>query len=84
MLRLSDFNYYLPKNLIAQYPLKERDLARLLVLNRKKQTIEHRVFKDIINYLNPNDLLVLNNTKVLPCRLRGNRLTGGKAEVLLL
>jgi S-adenosylmethionine:tRNA ribosyltransferase-isomerase len=84
MLRLSDFDYYLPKNLIAQYPLKERDLARLLVLNRKKQTIEHRVFKDIIDYLKPNDLLVLNNTKVLSCRLRGNRLTGGKVEVLLL
>jgi S-adenosylmethionine:tRNA ribosyltransferase-isomerase len=84
MLRLSDFDYYLPKNLIAQYPLKERDLARLLVLSRKKQTIEHRVFKDIIDYLNPDDLLVLNNTKVLSCRLRGNRLTTGKVEVLLL
>jgi len=84
MLRLSDFDYYLPKNLIAQYPLKERDLARLLVLNRKKQTIEHRVFRDIIDYLNPDDILVLNNTKVLSCRLRGNRLTGGKVEVLLL
>jgi len=84
MLRLSDFDYYLPKNLIAQYPLKKRDLARLLVLNRKKQTIEHRVFKDIIDYLKPDDLLALNNTKVLSCRLRGNRITGGKVEVLLL
>jgi len=84
MLKLSNFDYTLPKELIAQYPLKERDNARLLVLNRKKPKLEHRVFKDIIDYINEDDLLVLNNTKVLPARLFGHRLTGGKVEVLLL
>ncbi|MDI6759037.1 MAG: tRNA preQ1(34) S-adenosylmethionine ribosyltransferase-isomerase QueA [Candidatus Omnitrophota bacterium] len=84
MLKLSDFDYDLPKELISQYPLKERDTSRLLVLNRKKQTIEHRIFKDITDYFNKGDLIVLNNTKVLSCRLRGTRLSGGKVEILLL
>lgn len=84
MLKLSDFDYNLPQELIAQYPLKERDACRLLVLNRAKGTIEHRVFKDIINYLNKDDLIVLNDTKVLRARLKGSRLTSGKVEVLLL
>lgn len=84
MLKLSDFNYNLPKELIAQYPLRKRDAARLLVLNRKKGLIEHRIFKDITGYLCKDDLLVLNDTKVLPARLKGQRLTGGKIEILLL
>ena len=84
MLRLSDFDYKLPRELIAQYPPEERDTCRLLVLERKKKKIEHRVFKDIGDYLNKGDLLVLNDTKVLPCRLFGRRKTGGKVEVLLL
>jgi len=84
MLKLSDFDYSLPAELIAQYPLKQRDAAKLLVLNRQKQTIEHRVFKDILDYLNKNDLVVLNDTKVLPCQLIGRRPTGGRVEVLLL
>jgi S-adenosylmethionine:tRNA ribosyltransferase-isomerase len=84
MLKLSDFDYSLPKELIAQYPLKKRDAARLLVLHRKVGRIEHRIFKDIIDYLKPDDLLVLNNTKVLPARLIGSRITGGKVEILLL
>lgn len=84
MLKLSDFDYTLPKELIAQYPLKERDAARLLVLNRKDNTIKHYIFKNIIDYLGKDDLLVLNDTKVLPSRLKGFRLTGGKVEVLLL
>jgi S-adenosylmethionine:tRNA ribosyltransferase-isomerase len=84
MLRLSDFDYNLPKELIAQYPLKERDKARLLVLDREKGTIEHAVFKDILDYLKKDDLLVLNDTKVLPSRIKGKRKTGGKVEVLLL
>lgn len=84
MLRLSDFDYDLPKGLIAQYPLKERDACRLLVLNRAQGTIEHRMFKDIINYVSRDDLMVLNNTKVLRARLKGSRLTSGKVEVLLL
>jgi len=83
-MRLSDFDYSLPKELIAQYPLKRRDLARLLVLDRKKKSIKHCIFKEIINYLNKDDLLILNDTKVLPCRLKGRRLTGGKVEILLL
>jgi S-adenosylmethionine:tRNA ribosyltransferase-isomerase len=84
MLKLFDFDYNLPKELIAQYPLLERQAARLLVLNRQKQSLEHRVFKDIVDYLNKGDLIVLNDTKVLPCRLIGKRATGGRVEILLL
>lgn len=84
MLKLSDFDYTLPKELIAQYPLTERDTARLLVLNREDGKIEHRIFKEISDYLRRDDLLVLNNTRVLPSRLQGQRLTGGKVELLLL
>jgi S-adenosylmethionine:tRNA ribosyltransferase-isomerase len=82
-MKLSDFDYDLPKDLIAQYPLKERHKARLLVLNREKGAIEHLLFEDILNYINKDDLLVLNNTKVLTCRLMGRKATGGKVEVLL-
>lgn len=84
MLKLSDFDYNLPKELIAQYPLVKRDTARLLVVNRKKLTLEHRIFKDITDYLKKYDLLVLNDTKVLPSRLFGHKTTGGKVEVLLV
>ncbi|MDD4980333.1 MAG: tRNA preQ1(34) S-adenosylmethionine ribosyltransferase-isomerase QueA [Candidatus Omnitrophica bacterium] len=83
-MQLSDFDYPLPKELIAQYPLEERDTARLLVLDRKRATIEHRIFKDIRDYLQAGDLLVLNNTKVTPSRLIGSRSTGGRVELLLL
>jgi S-adenosylmethionine:tRNA ribosyltransferase-isomerase len=83
-MKLSNFDYTLPKELIAQYPLKERDSARLLVLDRRQGTIKHRIFKDIVDYFRKDDLLVLNDTKVIPCRLKGRRLTGGKVEVLLL
>jgi S-adenosylmethionine:tRNA ribosyltransferase-isomerase len=84
MLELSDFDYNLPGELIAQYPLKDRTAARLLVLKRKDGVIEHSVFKNIKDYLRPDDLLVLNNTKVLPARLLGCRISGGKVEVLIL
>jgi len=84
MLKLSDFDYRLPRELIAQYPLKKRDSARLLLLNRKKRTIEHRNFKDITSFLSKDDLIVLNDTKVLPARLQARRETGGKVEILLL
>lgn len=84
MLKLSDFDYILPKELIAQHPLTERDTARLLVLNRKDGKIEHHIFKDIADYLHKDDLLILNDTKVLPGRLKGRRLTGGKVDILLL
>jgi S-adenosylmethionine:tRNA ribosyltransferase-isomerase len=83
-MKLSDFDYNLPKELIAQYPLKERDTCRLLVLDRNRGMIEHRIFKDIADYLRAGDILVLNDTKVLPARLYGRRQTGGKVEVLLL
>lgn len=83
-MKLSDFDYILPQELIAQYPLKERESARLMVINRNKGTIEHRFFKDITEYLCKNDLLVLNDTKVIPARLFGSRITGGKVEILLL
>lgn len=82
-MKLSDFDYELPKDLIAQYPLKERHKAKLLILNRASGLIEHRLFEDILNYINKDDLLVLNNTKVLTCRLMGRKATGGKVEVLL-
>lgn len=83
-MELSDFDYTLPKDLIAQYPLKERDIARLLILDRKQGTIRHCYFKNISDYLHCDDLLVLNNTKVSPSRIIGSRLTGGKVELLLL
>ena len=83
-MKVSEFNYELPKELIAQHPYDKRDEARLMVLDREKQTIEHKVFKDIIDYLNPGDCLVINNTKVLPARLYGEKDTGAKIEFLLL
>ena len=83
-MKLSDFDYNLPKELIAQYPLKERDTSRLLVLHRKEAKIEHCIFKDITGYFKKDDLLVLNDTKVLASRLIGRRLSGGRVEVLLV
>jgi len=83
-VNVSDFNYELPKELIAQHPYDKRDEARLMVLDRKTQSIEHKLFKDIIDYLNPGDCLVINNTKVIPARLYGKKDTGAHVEVLLL
>lgn len=84
MLTLKDFNYELPKELIAPYPVPKRSEARLLVLDRKTRKLEHRIFKDLVEYFTPGDLLVLNNTKVLPARLFGRKPTGGRVEALLL
>ena len=79
------FDYDLPKELIAQSPLPDRDSCKLMVVNRQKKTIEHKHFYDILDYLNPGDVLVRNNTKVLPARLIGVKVeTKGKVEVLLL
>ena len=72
-MKLSDFNYYLPEELIAQTPLEKRDESRLLVLNKKTGEVEHKIFKDIIEYLNPGDCLVLNETRVVPARIYGKR-----------
>lgn len=83
-MELSEFNYELPEELIAQTPLEKRDESRLMVLNRANQTIEHKTFKDIIDYLEPGDCLVRNNTKVIPARLYGKKATGAKIEFLLL
>ena len=83
-MKVSDFNYNLPEELIAQVPLEKRDESRLMVLNREKQTIEDKVFKDIIDYLEPGDCLVRNNTKVIPARIYGKKETGANVEFLLL
>ena len=83
-MKVSEFNYELPEELIAQLPLQKRDESRLMVLNRDKQTIEHKVFKDILDYLEPGDCLVRNNTKVIPARIYGKKETGANVEFLLL
>lgn len=83
-MKLSDFNYELPEELIAQHPYDKRDEARLMVLNREEQTIENKIFRDVIDYLNPGDCLVINDTKVIPARLYGQKETGAKVEFLLL
>ena len=83
-LKTSDFWYDLPEELIAQTPLQQRDSSRLLVLNKENGEIGHRHFYDILEYLNPGDCLVLNDSRVLPARLLGHRPTGGAVEVLLL
>lgn len=84
-MKTSDFYFDLPENLIAQTPLKNRDESKLMVLDKKSGEIKHKVFKDIIDYLNPGDCIVLNNTRVIPARLIGEKLeTGGKIEFLLL
>ncbi len=83
-MKVSEFNYDLPEELIAQVPITNRDESRLMVLNRKEQTIEHKHFKDILEYLKPGDCLVRNNTKVIPARLYGKKETGAVVEFLLL
>mgnify|MGYP004660741157 FL=1 len=83
-MKVSEFNYNLPEELIAQTPIEKRDESKLMVLDRSKKTIEHKIFKDIINYLEPGDVLVRNNTKVIPARLYGKKETGANVEFLLL
>jgi S-adenosylmethionine:tRNA ribosyltransferase-isomerase len=83
-MNLEDFSYDLPSHLIAQYPVKERTDSRLLVFNRGEGTIHHDYFRNIGHYLLRGDVLVLNNTKVIPARMEGKKLTGGKIEILLL
>ena len=81
---VKDFNYDLPEELIAQVPIKNRDESRLMVLDKENKTIEHHTFKDIIDFLEPGDCLVRNNTKVIPARLYGKKETGANVEFLLL
>jgi S-adenosylmethionine:tRNA ribosyltransferase-isomerase len=83
-MRIEEFNYTLPPSLIAQYPSPQRGETRLMVLHRNQGTIEHQEFSNILDYLHPGDLLVLNNTRVLPARLIGKKDTGGRCEMLLL
>jgi S-adenosylmethionine:tRNA ribosyltransferase-isomerase len=84
-MKLSDFKYDLPEHLIAQYPAEKRDQSKLMVLDRKTETIETRIFSDIIDYLNPGDCLVLNDTKVFPARLMATKdKTDAQVEIFLL
>src|SRR5215813_4147974 len=84
-MKLSQFKFALPRDLVADYPAKNRDESRMMVLHRKTGKIEHKVFKDIINYFDDGDVMILNDTKVFPARLYGNKeKTGAKIEVFLL
>jgi S-adenosylmethionine:tRNA ribosyltransferase-isomerase len=84
-MKLSQFNFNLPKELIAETPSKNRDESRLMVLNRETKKIEHKMFKDLLNYFDDGDVMITNNTKVFPARMYGNKeKTGAKIEVFLL
>ena len=84
-MKLSEFLFEFPEDLLPEYPAEHRDESRLMVLNRKDQTIEHKQFKDLINYFDEGDLMVLNDTKVFPARLYGEKeKTGARIEVFLL
>jgi len=83
-MNVKEFNYNLPEKLIAQTPIAKRDESKLMILSRDKQTIEHKIFKDILEYLKPGDCLVRNNTKVIPARIYGKKETGANVEFLLL
>jgi len=84
-MKLSQFTFNLPKDLIAEFPAKERDEARLMVVNRQTGKIEHKIFKDVLSYFDDGDVMILNDTKVFPARLYGNKeKTGAKIEVFLL
>lgn len=83
-MKTSDFDYYLPEDLIAQHPLEHREDSRLLVLDRASGTRQHRRFADLPSLLRPDDVLVFNESKVIPARLRGKKPTGGRAEALLV
>ena len=82
-MRVDEFDYDLPEELIALHPADRRDASRMMVLDRAVRAVEHRAFADLSAFLRPGDLLVLNDTKVLPARLHGRRATGGRVEVLL-
>lgn len=83
-MKLDDYDFYLPEELIGQKPAEPRDSSKLMVLNKKERTIEHKKFRDIIDYLRAGDVLVRNSTKVIPARLMGQKITGGVHEVFLL
>lgn len=84
-MKLSEFNYDLPEELIANYPCDNRDEAKLMVIHRDTGEIEHKLFKDLINYFEEDDVMIMNNTRVFPARMYGNKeKTGAKIEVFLL
>lgn len=83
-MKTREFEYSLPKELIAQDPIEPRDSSRLLVLERKKNAVREDIFRNVLNYLNPGDVLVLNDTKVIPARLSAKKSSGGRVEVFLL
>lgn len=83
-MKTSDFDYHLPESSIAQTPVEPRDSSRLLVLHRQTGEVEHKIFRNIRDYLKPGDLLVLNQTRVIPARIFARKETGGKVELLLL
>ena len=82
-MRISDFSFDLPENLIAQYPTEQRSGSRLLCLNSSSGEIQHNKFRDVLSYLNSGDLLIFNVTRVIPARFFGEKETGGKVELLL-
>ncbi|MGQ9856393.1 MAG: tRNA preQ1(34) S-adenosylmethionine ribosyltransferase-isomerase QueA [Fervidobacterium sp.] len=84
LYKLDAYDYFLPEELIAQQPIEPRDHSRLMVLDRTTGNIQHRIFKDIVEYLSPNDLLVFNTSKVIPARIYGKKATGATIELLLL
>jgi len=83
-MKTTDFHYHLPESSIAQTPAEPRDFSRLLVLDRAAGGLDHRTFREIVDYLQPGDLLVLNQTRVIPARIFARKETGGKVELLLL
>ena len=83
-LTIDQFDYHLPSQLIAQRPLSQRDASRLLLLQRETGQVEHRHFADLLELLQPGDVLVFNDSRVIPARLFGRKETGGKVEILLL
>ncbi|MDD4751844.1 MAG: tRNA preQ1(34) S-adenosylmethionine ribosyltransferase-isomerase QueA [Desulfitobacteriaceae bacterium] len=83
-MKVAEFDYFLPEELIAQHPVEPRDSSRLMVLHKDSGTVEHKIFRDVVEYLNPGDVLVINNTKVLPARVFAVKESGGKIEVVLL
>jgi S-adenosylmethionine:tRNA ribosyltransferase-isomerase len=84
MFSISDYDYHLPEKLIAQIPASQRDQSRLLCLDRKTGAVTHHLFSDIVDFLQPSDLMVVNNTRVIPGRLNGRKESGGKVEVLII
>ncbi|MEW6615930.1 MAG: tRNA preQ1(34) S-adenosylmethionine ribosyltransferase-isomerase QueA [Thermodesulfobacteriota bacterium] len=83
-MRLEEFDYMLPEGLISQYPIEKRDTSRLLLVNREDDRIEHWAFSDVLCFMEPGDVLVMNDTKVIPARLFGKKETGGRVEILIL